>query len=273
MSCQLFCISAKCADAQQPINRVPLSFLTLSAIPSSSSIIYTNTATMSVRSTIKRINSAIHDLYTVDNALNYIPLVCIVCDRFVKPDNITYIGVDSLIQNKSLLTSNYHSPSNNDLKLDYTIRPCRHISPANYRNLLPCLLSPRSQFIQHTDRRKKSGYIICTECNRSILSDNMPLFAIANNFAIGKTPPCLSELSQIELAMITPVKTFGYCFSFTGGAQKQLKGTLSYYKVSTSTIVTTAAQLEKIGLNNHVVVLIYGRLTPQQKENVEKKYN
>jgi hypothetical protein len=100
----------------------------------------------------------------------------------------------------------------------------------------------------------------------------MPLLCIANNYTIGKTPECLLQLSPVELAMITPVQTFGYCFSYTGGLQKQLKGSLSYYKISPETIVRTGARFDGIRLNNHVVVLIYGCMTAQQIEVTRKKY-
>jgi hypothetical protein len=43
----------------------------------------------------------------------------------------------------------------------------------------------------------------------------MPRFAIANNFAFGSPPECLLEFTEVELAMLTPVKTYGYCFSYT----------------------------------------------------------
>jgi len=36
--------------------------------------------------------------------------------------------------------------------------------------------------------------------------------------------------------MLTPVKTHGFCFSYTGGVQKKLKGSLSYYKVDMGSI-------------------------------------
>ena len=50
--------------------------------------------------------------------------------------------------------------------------------------------------------------------------------------------------------MITPVRTFGYCFSYTGGIQKQLKGSLSYYKIKFESIVRSALHFEALGLTN-----------------------
>ena len=45
----------------------------------------------------------------------------------------------------------------------------------------------------------------------------MPEFAIANNYSFGTTPSVLTELTDVELALITPVKTFGYCFAWGVG--------------------------------------------------------
>ena len=71
--------------------------------------------------------------------------------------------------------------------------------------------------------------------------------------------------------MITPVKIFGYCFSYTGGIQKQLKGSLSYYKVKIESIVQSALHFEALGLTNTVVVLLYGRFTQEQYNKAKKK--
>ena len=71
--------------------------------------------------------------------------------------------------------------------------------------------------------------------------------------------------------MIAPVKTFGYCFSYTGGIQKQLKGSLSYYKVKFESIVRSALHFEALGLTNTVVVLLYGRFTQEQYNKAKKK--
>ena len=99
----------------------------------------------------------------------------------------------------------------------------------------------------------------------------MPKFCIANSYCFGTTPDCLLQLTDIELAMITPVKTYGYCFSYTGGVQKQLKGSLSYYKISKDSIMQCAAHLEGLQLNNNVIVLLYGQMTDAQYLNAKKK--
>ena len=80
------------------------------------------------------------------------------------------------------------------------------------------ILSPRSTFINKSNREK--GFVICQSCNNAYCKEKLPQYSIANNFFFGTPPECLTSLTDIELAMITPVKTFGYCFSYTGGVQK-----------------------------------------------------
>lgn len=99
----------------------------------------------------------------------------------------------------------------------------------------------------------------------------MPKFAVANNYSFGTPPQCLLDLNDIELAMLTPVKTYGYCFSYTGGVQKQLKGSLSYYKVKTESVVRSVAHFDALGLTDNVVVLLYGVMTPEQKRKAQNK--
>ena len=80
----------------------------------------------------------------------------------------------------------------------------------------------------------------------------------------------MTSLTDIELAMITPVKIFGYCFSYTGGIQKQFKGSLSYYKVKFELIIQSALHFEALGITNTVVVLLYGKFTQKQYNKAKK---
>jgi hypothetical protein len=87
----------------------------------------------------------------------------------------------------------------------------------------------------------------------------MPTYAIANNYFFGVVPQCLLDLTtEIEHVMLTPVKTYGYCFSYTGGIQKQLKGILSYYKVNFESIAQTVSHFDVLGLTDNIVVVLYG---------------
>jgi hypothetical protein len=183
--------------------------------------------------------------------------VCIICDRFIKPNDVKTITVCMLEKHADKLKPNQITNIPSDLTDCYKIDTTSSILNA-------CLLSPRSTYLN-------SGFTSCITCKQALASQHIPRFCIANNFCFGDTPECLLQLTDIELAMITNVKTFGYCFTYTGGRQKELKGSLSYYKVKKESIVRSLAQLEGLNLNRNVVVLLYGTMTAAQNAKATKK--
>jgi len=132
------------------------------------------------------------------------------------------------------------------------------------------LLSPRSSYLKFNDGRKKNGFCVCRKCNHSLNCKEMPRFAIANNYCFGTPPACLMELTEIERAMLTPVKSYGYCFSYTGGRCRNLEGSLSYFKVNIESIVRAAMHLDVLGMHENIVVILYGKMTPDQKKNARR---
>jgi len=149
--------------------------------------------------------------------------------------------------------------------------PVRYVPQNNQFNIRNIMLSPRATYLANNDGRVCDGFSACEECHKFFAHGHFPKFCIANNYFFGTTPECLLALSDIELALITPVKTHGYCFSYTGGKQKQLKGSLSYYKVKIDSIVRAVAHFEAVGLNEHVVVVLYGQMTSEQKTKAQNK--
>jgi hypothetical protein len=75
----------------------------------------------------------------------------------------------------------------------------------------------------------KYGFSACSKCRNWILKKKLPFYAVVNRNFIGHAPKCLMSLSEVELAFISPVKGYGYCFSWVGGAQKCLKGKSHIY--------------------------------------------
>ena len=60
----------------------------------------------------------------------------------------------------------------------------------------------------------------------------MPKYAIANNYCFGTALPCITCFNAAELAMFSLVKTWGYCFLYIGGEKKQLRGSLWLYSMA-----------------------------------------
>ena len=233
---------------------------------------------MSNDEVIQKINEAIRGLYILDDNGHCRPIVCVVCDNFVFRTQMETIDIENIIKHSKLFIPKQEFTLVPSVEDQYTIdvtevtEEYETLSEEDKLLLFECLLSPRSKYIKYNDGRRTSGFSICKKCKNFVTANCLPRYCISNNYAFGKTPNCLLNLTPVELAMITPVHTFGYCFSYTGGKLKQIKGSLSYYKISAETVVETAASLERVGLTNHVVVIIYGSVTPGQLKRIETKY-
>jgi hypothetical protein len=217
-----------------------------------------------VRDRINQAISSILNTHQPDKVIK--PFVCLVCDVFIKPEDIQVITKKKLKEVKSLLTPsktasgwNYVSESRG---LNY-----KYTGYGSVSWMQKLLLSPRGSFYRGCTNTV--GFIVCSSCKKSLDSNSLPIYAIANNMAFGSPPQCLAELSNAELAFLSPVRTYGYCFTYTGGRHMNLKGTLSYYKVKTSDIVRETAHFVVTGLNEHVVIVLSGQMTPEQRKQAK----
>ena len=73
-------------------------------------------------------------------------------------------------------------------------------------------------------------------------------------------------MNEAELALLTPVKHHGHCFTCVGGKQKLLKGTLTFVRVEKRSIANSACTLEAMGFTKHVLVVFTGQLTREQRD-------
>ena len=81
----------------------------------------------------------------------------------------------------------------------------------------------------------------------------------------------LTDLSHVEAVFISPGRSYGFVFTYTGGKQWQLKGVLSYYKVEMESIARSVLHFEIVGMEKHIVALLYGPMTAEQKPIVKQK--
>ena len=213
---------------------------------------------MSAEEIRQRMNKSLSLAMVKDEDGNFKPPVCIICDRFIPINNIQTISATTLETHADKFLPNRITNIPSDLAECYKVD---HLPPA----LSKCLLSPRATY-------RDSGFTSCITCKQALNSNKIPRFCIANNYCFGDTPDCLLQLTDIELALITNIKTFGFCFTFTGGKQRELKGSLSYYKVKKESIVRSIAQLEGLNLNRNVVVILYGTMTAKQHEKAQQKH-
>ena len=217
----------------------------------------------------QQLNDHFNELWQKDEKGNFLPHVCVICDKLLKPQEVKIITTELLQKNEAKLQPNVMNNTPDEVADCY----CADIGHEKDDEwITDLLLSPRATYIKNHDKRKKNRYSVCSGCKCSLESSEMPKYAIANNYAFGTPPTCLTDLTDVELAMLTPVKAYGYVFSFTGGINKNMKGNLSYYKVKINSIVRSAMIFDVLNMHENVVVLLYGNMTPKQRLRA-KSYN
>jgi Helitron helicase-like domain at N-terminus/PIF1-like helicase len=235
-------------------------------------------STLETKSKIKSVPTAIRQADSrFENLLDL--NVCLICDTFLNPSYAIYISVDTLLDTKFRQylqrARSVEYESEGEIRFEsipaavaayYTYRGNvfgRSVTTAEKREIKAMLLSPRGKFVQNATVIRR-GFMICKSCHYGVKHKCMPKFAIANNFYFGTPPQCLLDLTEVELALLTPMRTYGYMFSYTGGKQRKLSGTLVYFKIDLKKVKESIVQLDLPALVQNVVVLIHGNLTVDQ---------
>ena len=222
-----------------------------------------------------RINNSFDELHHANEAGECVPHVCLACDEFLKPHEMKTADVNQLRRCRSMLCpSTFNRASRHGAVASH--HTCAGDSGEadgedDFSWMDDMLLSPRGCYMKARDARSSEGFAICGSCKCGIDRTQMPKCAIANDYAFGSPPSCLLALTEVELAHLTPVKTCGCCFTHTGGRKKQLKGSLSHYKVKMESITRTIAQFDVVGLNEDIVVILHGKFTPEQRRKARQK--
>lgn len=210
------------------------------------------------------------------------PFVCSVCNMFVKPSNKQTVTWKKLHGCQELLQPRTLRPLPTAI-LDYYVCHGKYEIPGGKDtiDLSTMMLSPSTQIATRQRKAGKNGkstetpigIVVCKFCHTSLSNSYVPKFAICNGFYLGAPPPELTELNQVELAFLSPVKAYGYCFAYTGSKQcsMQLKGTLSFYKIDPSSIVKTVAKFDALELSDNIVVLLHGKMTREQRKRAKEK--
>jgi hypothetical protein len=154
----------------------------------------------------------------------------------------------------------------------------------NDGNLKELLLSPSS-------RKNQNGYSTCSCCfsgmQPKMIRNKFPLkFAIANGFVIGSMPQVLQwataggekksrviaehELIDLLKAMMAPVRPYGSTFSYTGEAQKSLRGNYQFFEMDQNRIGGVIHQLNKSGIGEHIYCVLCSRMTVDQKRIIRE---
>lgn len=218
------------------------------------------------------INAKFDALFNTDDDGNRIPYVCTVCDEvLMRPSEIRVITVDKMKKAKDLLSWTWMEDNERIAEVEERYQFTKKIGTgANPSWLKGMGLSPRGSIYQES-KRSKPGFTCCQSCKDAVYRNSLPRNAIVNMNHVGMAPKCLTDLTEVELAFLSPVKSYGYCFVYSGGAMQCMKGTLVFMRVKERMVAKSVTALNCMGLNDQVIVLISGKMTPAQKARVKTK--
>ena len=221
--------------------------------------------------TAKKIDKRFDECYIKDAEENYKPYVCVACDTFLTFRSKTTISVSKLCDCFDILAMKDWNRVEQSLRRQYIVTDLPDCIEWQEKILRKMILSPRVSYVTFEDNRKTDGYTICRHCKYHLRRVEIPTMASANNNMYGVPPKYARDLSHVEAAFISPVRSYGYVFTYTDGKQRQLKGFLSYYKVEMESIARSAFHFEIVGMEKHIVTLLYGPMTAEQKPTVKQK--
>ena len=141
-------------------------------------------------------------------------------------------------------------------------------------NLTGLALSPRGIIGSPSSHgNSKISFSCCQTCHNhlKVREPMTPFYAIVNRNYIGCAPSVLTDLTQVELALIQPVMKHGYCFTYSGGQLTNLKGVMSFFHVEEQKVASGLIQVEQMGLNNNIVILLTGKMTAEQWQKATAK--
>ena len=226
-----------------------------------------------------RINSRYDALFHYDKEGNRLPLVCTVCNEFILfLEDLVWLPIKELEQRSCLLRwdiiiSDPERNAKKELQDSYVFNDTdKLLDGYDTAWMKGSAVSPRGGLGKKSKHHlAKLGFSCCNSCKTSLSGNCTPMNAIANRHYVGHAPSCLKELTAVELALLSPVQGYGYCFSYAGGAQKKLKGTMTFMRVQERATTRALAQLEAMGVSDYVVVLLNGKMTTSQKKRAENE--
>ena len=210
--------------------------------------------------------------------------VCLVCDKLMKKKETHTMGLTSFSKYSKLFECN-DSSLPQSLVDQYQFKALdefvakkpskKHL--AQSRKFQKCLLSPRSKLVYSNNKKLTDPKVLlCKECKGGLNTRNLnsitpPRFAIANGMTIGVAPPCLQELNEIELALVSQARFRGHLFTYWGGCHKSIKGWHSFYDVDVGHTVAVVDAVQNLTKSGNMAVVLCGPFTPLQHERVMRK--
>ena len=226
----------------------------------------------------ERINERVNELYNTNADGDLIPYVCAVCDEFILSRNeIDVLSIAKMKASCKLLSwsSNFSGEERiGAIEAFYKFPEYDDLPRQERRSWLDEMaLSPRGSLKQMHVRQAR-GFVVCKRCRECLCKKRgpvMPPNAIANKKHVGCPPQELLELNDIERSFLTPIRSYGYFFTFEGGHMKQMRGSMTFMRVEERSLAKSVATLESMGLTKHVIVMTSGPMTEGQQEKAKKQ--
>ena len=204
----------------------------------------------------------------VDEEDNLQPVVCGVCDGI--PDQPHWAEWTSTLELKELCEISWMEKKN------YGMYPAPLLDcyTADHHQLRHLLLSPDTKIDRENDEA-----LVC-KCCISALRKNRekargivkrpPKQAIANGYVIGKAPPELECLNEVELALVSRVRIHSQTWVFFAGSHKQIKGWHTFFRNRNRENAASLQLLQDCGMTGHMLVILSGPFTSNQVAAVQK---
>lgn len=190
---------------------------------------------------------------------------CCVCDRLIK------YGTERVMSLQRLKNVKAHfKPLQYDrAKASYRVK-CYDTDRrrGRYGFLHDMLLSPRSY--RAKTGKGLDGMGCCADChaglgNRGKSVAVLPPFAIANGWSVGTAPKCLTDLNEVEVAIISPARINKHVFAFQAGSHRTIKGWHSLYYNDLSHFEAVQEHVQEIVKTPTISVVLVGPFTTKQR--------
>lgn len=217
----------------------------------------------------------------VDDAMNNIlyydkktkevhPKVCIVCDIMVNPSRPHKIGLETFMGYTALLYGDANVATQLREHYRFNMPESNENMRIKKQILAQCLLSPRSHLCYDTDT---PHVFCCPSCKAQLQAGKTPKFAIANGMTIGVAPPCLQELNEVEIALLSQARLRGHVFAYWAGCHKSIKGWHCFYEVDPSHTMGVLQVVQELTSTDNIAVVLSGPFTSEQKQQIMAKVN
>ena len=204
--------------------------------------------------------------------------VCVVCDCFILgTEKLKRLNKLQLRAHEKRLSVDQYMSFHNLKGIPSSLRD--HYKVSGFPKML---LSPRSNF------KKGKGYSCCESCftamKPSLKEKKPPKFSIANGFLIGQIPiikfvddngniqhiDVEKDITEVTRALLSPLRTHGYVFGYTGGKHKSIIGHYQFFEMDQTNVGSAINYIRHNEKRRHVFCMIAGRMTPNQKMKVKK---